>query len=256
MILIPLLQRKTNTINTIITQFIFTITFGKVLYENTFLSPTRRLSESTCRPTLYAVTIDGGQIVTVPETDSSPWDINDVLIVGDLSNGTLKINDNGMVNAIAGYIGYSAGATGIVDISGAEARWNNTGNLTVGRYGDGSLTINEGGVASSAGGYIGSQTGATGAVDVSGAGSLWNNSANLFVGQFSNGTLTISEAGVVNNTHGYIGYGDQSTGVVNVSGAGSQWNNSDTLSVGQFGNGTLTVSEGGWLIIETAPSAT
>ncbi|PSH17928.1 type V secretion protein A [Yersinia pseudotuberculosis] len=196
-------------------------------------------------PTLYAVTIDGGQIVTVPETDSSPWDINDVLIVGDLSNGTLKINDNGMVNAIAGYIGYSAGATGIVDISGAEARWNNTGNLTVGRYGDGSLTINEGGVASSAGGYIGSQTGATGAVDVSGAGSLWNNSANLFVGQFSNGTLTISEAGVVNNTHGYIGYGDQSTGVVNVSGAGSQWNNSDTLSVGQFGNGTLTVSEGG-----------
>ncbi|MHA7846152.1 autotransporter outer membrane beta-barrel domain-containing protein [Serratia sp. D1N4] len=195
-------------------------------------------------PFAFAETIDGGQTVTVPGSQSSPWGTNNLLI-GDASSGTLLIQDGGTVTTTgASYLGRTAGSTGTVQVSDAVS-WNNSSYLYVGYAGNGSLTISDGGTVSNTDGYIANMAGATGAVDVSGAGSQWHNSKTLVVGNYGDGSLTVSDGGVVINTTGFIGYAPDITGTVEVSGAGSQWNNSAYLYLGYYGNGKLTISDGG-----------
>jgi autotransporter family porin len=196
-------------------------------------------------PTIYAASIDGGQTVTVPETQSSPWNINSTLSVGYSTSGTLTISEGGIVSNTMAYIGNLAGSTGVAEVTDAGSQWNSSGYLFVGNSGKGALTISEGGVVNNLEGYIGNLAGSTGVVTVSGDGSLWNNSGSLYVGNSGTGTLTISGSGIVSNAKSSIGRNAGAIGVVAVSGAGSQWNSSDTSLVGDFGNGTLTIDQGG-----------
>jgi len=190
-------------------------------------------------------TIDGDSTVTVPGTESSPWNVGGDLTVGDVGTGTLLVENGGIVSNIYGYIGKNSGSTGSVTVSGAGSQWNNSDNLYVGVSGTGTLLVENGGIVSSRNGIIGSVSGSTCSVTVRGAGSQWNNSGTLYVGGFGTGTLLVENSGIVSSRDGIIGSESGSTGSVTVRGAGSQWNNSGGLSVGIFGTGTLLVENGG-----------
>ncbi len=188
--------------------------------------------------------IDGGQIVTVPGSQSSPWAIGN-LFVGDGGTGTLNIEDGGAVSSATGSVGLRSGSEGTVTVSGSGSVWNNSGAFFVGYSGTGTLTIADGGTVSNDFGNVGYSSGSEGTVTVSGATSTWTNSNELFVGDGGTGTLTIADGGTVSNWAGYVGFRSGSEGTVTVSGAGSTWTNSGDLTVGYSGTGTLTIADGG-----------
>ncbi|WP_159566864.1 autotransporter outer membrane beta-barrel domain-containing protein [Budvicia diplopodorum] len=190
--------------------------------------------------------IDGGQIVTVPVSQSSPWNMADNLVVGDTTSGSLVIQNGGIVSNETGYVGAQAGSIGAVEVLGIGSQWNNNDYyLYVGYQGNGTLTINDSGVVTSLNSSTGVEAGSTGIASVSGMGSQWNNGGDFNIGLNGNGSLTISDGGTVDNGMGYIGYGGDSWGQAEVSGPGSYWNNSYNLFVGYEGHGTLTISDGG-----------
>jgi len=211
--------------------------------------------------------IDGGAIVTVPGTESSPWHVGFGLHVGSIGTGTVLVENGGIVGSSYGYIGdRSGGGAGFVTVSGAGSQWNASygppqlylGTLAVGNYGTGTLLVENGGIVSSILGYIGYMSGSTGSATVSGAGSQWNNSGDLYVGRYGTGTLLVENGGVVSNINGTIGSDPGVTGSVTVSGAGSQWNNSGNLIVARRSLGTLLVENGGMVqavVVEIAYSS-
>nr|WP_241391691.1 autotransporter outer membrane beta-barrel domain-containing protein [Yersinia frederiksenii] len=187
------------------------------------------------------VIIDAGETVTVPSSQTNPWDISSTLTV----NGTLNIRAGGIVSNTSGYIGYNSGESGTVTVDGSDSTWTNSSTLYVGRDGTGALTIRDGGTVSNTFGYIGYNSGGSGAVTVDGSDSTWTNSDSLTVGRNGTGLLTISDGGTVSNSAGTIGSGLGGSGTVSVDGSGSTWTNSSTLSVGVSGTGTLTIRDGG-----------
>ena len=66
--------------------------------------------------------IDSGQTVTVPGSQSSPWDIVGDLLVGASGSGALEITSGGTVSSDGGAIGGSAGGPGVVTVSGADSQ--------------------------------------------------------------------------------------------------------------------------------------
>ncbi|WP_158598571.1 autotransporter-associated beta strand repeat-containing protein [Achromobacter sp. K91] len=192
----------------------------------------------------YSQTIDGGSIVTVPGSQSSPWNLGaSSLTVGNTSTGTLQIGATGVVSNGSGFIGRQVGSTGHVTVSGAGAQWTNSAGLSVGFSGTGTLGVSNGGVVrSTTNTYVGVAAGGTGTVTVNGLGSQLNSTGFMRVGQTGNGTLHISDSAVVSNAAAIVGYDPGSVGVVTVSGAATQWNSSAQLSVGASGNGAVTIS--------------
>ena len=183
-----------------------------------------------------------GQNITINLTQDSTGHLG----AGYAGNGTLSIRDGVSVKSYHdGYIGYKAGATGVVTVDGSGSTWTNSSYLYVGIFGQGTLNITNGGAVSNTSGFIGLYSGSTGEVTVDGSGSTWTNSGDtgLYVGHYGQGTLNITNSGAVSNTYGYIGYG--TTGVVTVDGSGSTWTNSSYLIVGCEGQGTLNITNGG-----------
>jgi len=105
------------------------------------------------------------------------------LTVGASFTGALAIGAGGTVSNTDGSLGFSAGSTGTVTVTGAGATWTNSGNLFVGRNATGTLNIAGGGTVSNVFGHVGGcsgcSTSAVGTVTVNGAGSTWTNSAAL-----------------------------------------------------------------------------
>ena len=193
-----------------------------------------------------AQTIDGGATVTVPGSQSSPWNIPGSLSVGNLSTGTLQIGPGGVVSSGSGFIGRQTTGIGTVTVTGAGAQWTSGPGLSVGNFGNGTLGITNGGhVTSTTNSYIAVGAGSIGAATVSGVGSQWNTTGFLRVGNTGNGTLGITDGAVVSNGLGYVGYDTAAVGLVTVTGAGSSWNNTSDLSVGTSGTGTLNITNGG-----------
>src|SRR6478752_4359255 len=95
------------------------------------------------------ITIEGGQTVTVPGTQASPWNVNGELAVGNAGDGTLNISNGGVVSSLDAYLGGIAGGAGVVTVTGAGARWELSGNsasvLNVGWIAAGTLTVAGGG---------------------------------------------------------------------------------------------------------------
>lgn len=209
----------------------------------------------------HAQQIIDGERVTVPGSQSSPWNISGELRVGSTTTGTLEITSGGVVSNRVGSVGYSAGSSGTVTVDGTGARWNNVNNLFIGGEGTGELTISNGATVSLTSSSsisnslaaIGRYAGSSGAVTVTGTGSQWIvDYGSLYVGHQGEGSLTITDGGVVTSNNGTIGSAAGSTGTVLISGQGSQWNVvsggyylSAMLSVGTFGNARLTIADGG-----------
>ncbi len=124
--------------------------------------------------------IDGGAVVNVPATQSSPWNIGGSLIVGNTGNGTLQIDAGSVVTNTSGVIANDSGSNGSVTVSGAGATWTNSGDLWVGDNGVGTLGISNGGTVSNVNGWVGNQN--DGSVLVTGTGSTWTNTGMLTLG--------------------------------------------------------------------------
>jgi T5SS/PEP-CTERM-associated repeat protein len=201
------------------------------------------------------------------------------------SSGTVTISNGATVGADIAIVGLLAGSSGTLNVSGAGAALNLTGDaagtfgtsLVVARSGNGTATISNGAsvsinsaavpVGAEPGGSIqigGSNTvgGGTGTLNVtSGATvSLTGTDIGLTLGRDpagtapSNGTLNINSGGQVTlgaNGRGSIGYSSNSTGAATVDGGNSTLNAGSYLGIGYDlagnagGTGSLTVTNGG-----------
>lgn len=173
-------------------------------------------------------------------------------------NGSLRIEDGGMVSSAGGVIGYDADIEGSVVITGAGSTWNSSAAVQVGSKGKGTLLIEKGAVVKSVSGHISDDFGSEGEVIVTGEGSKWENNAYLHVGRFGKATLRVEDGATVTANLTSIGSNDHSEGTVVVTGAGSSLTVGDYLILGghnmvdpPVGNtGSLEVSDGARVYIE------
>jgi len=168
-----------------------------------------------------------------------------------VDEGTVDIMSGGSVSDDIGYVGYNAGSSGTVTVSGSGSTWTNSAgssvgdgvSLYIGNSGTGALLITNGGdVSATDGAILGNNAGSAGTVTVSGTRSTFT--GDLTVGGFGAGTLQITDGGTANGD-GFIGLVAGSSGAVAVSGSGSTWTNNNYLYVGYYGTGTLLISNGG-----------
>jgi len=175
---------------------------------------------------------------------NSRWIDSGPLTIGGDGDGTLNVTATAQVQNTDGYIGASAGGTGMVTIAGGSI-WTNTGNLFIGDAGHGELTIEASGNVFNSAAIIGNQTGTSGMVTVDGAGSDWISSAGLRVGNLGQGSLIVTAGGAVSSTDAEIGEVDGITSTATVDGTDSIWTVNGSLDIGDAGDGSLTISNGG-----------
>jgi fibronectin-binding autotransporter adhesin len=181
----------------------------------------------------------------------STWTTSGPLYIGYSGTGTLQITNGGagVTSGEGEYIlGYNAGSSGTVTVSGTGSTWTSSGELDVGYFGTGTVQITNGGTVNIGDGYIGDNPGSSGMVTVSGSGSTWTTSGQLDIGYLGTGALQITNGGAVSSPVAYIGsnYGSLlGSGMVTVSGSGSTWTNSGALYIGSSGIGTLQITNGG-----------
>lgn len=201
------------------------------------------------------ITIEGGQTITVPGTQASPWNISGALAVGNVGTGTLNVLSGGLVTSPDAYLGGISGGTGVVSVTGPNARLevsaNSLSTLNVGWNGAGTLTVANGGIVQSQRAVLGEFDDGVGVVTITGAGSQWINNQLLFIGMSGEGSLNIADGGYVSTGSGSIGvFGGK--GDVTVRGPNSRWLSGAPIQIGSFGSGSLTISDGGKVI---APGA-
>jgi T5SS/PEP-CTERM-associated repeat protein len=189
-----------------------------------------------------------GQVISIHlDLTGSSGGVGD-LGVGYQSAGSLAIRDGVKVTTFAGYLGYQAGATGIVSLSGSGSTWTKiNSDLYVGYGGSGTLSITNGGMLDRPRkSYLGYSPGATGMATVDGAGSLWTNVGDIQIGYAGSGTLNVTAGGKVDVQNGCsIGYQTGASGMVTVDGAGSTLAAFNKIFVGYNGSGVLNIRNGG-----------
>lgn len=177
--------------------------------------------------------------------DRSTWTNSGDLYVGFGGTAALTIADGGTMSAAGwSYIGYQAGATGTVEVTGDGSTWSHSNALVVGDVGTGMLTIREGGAVSNTASDIGAATSSTGTVEITGAGSTWTNSGILTVGYHGGGVLTIADSGRVSAENVFLSSEGGSRGSIVIGAAAGQTatgaGSLDTPSI-LFGNGQASL---------------
>lgn len=191
------------------------------------------------------VTVDGA---------NSNWSNNGYVYVGGSQTpggqGTLTIENGGIVDAGGMDIGAGIGSGGTVTVEGAGSGLNNgNGALAVGTYGNGKLSILDGGTVLTYNLYIGALTSdpahvGTGIVELDDANSTLYVSNGVYVGGDNNidpgsgtsGTLLVHSGSALKTTGDFIvGSSAGATGDVEVSGAGSTLTHMGDLFIGAAG---------------------
>jgi T5SS/PEP-CTERM-associated repeat protein len=162
--------------------------------------------------------------------DPSAWTSSNFAFVGyNTGNGTLTVDGGSNVASYGAYLGYTAGKTGTITVTGGGT-WTGTGFGTyVGYGGTGVLNITNGGTVTSTSNYIGNNAGSTGTVTVDGSTSKWT-SSNVYVGYSGTGTLNVLNGSTVSATGatavgalGHINFGTSggtlTTGSLSASGS-------------------------------------
>lgn len=201
---------------------------------------------------------------------ASTWTSTGTLFVGDNGQGSLAIQDGGMVNSAGVVVGNNSGGTGAVTVAGRDinqhaSTLNITNQIYVGMDGvNNTLDILNGGLVNSEQALIGYWVGSEGTATVSGRdangnASTWNAANNIYVGFSGSGTLNVADGAAVATSGAgggaasiYIGYMNGSAGTVNVSsstGDVSSLTATDRIDVGRFGSGTMTVGKGGFVSV-------
>jgi len=123
------------------------------------------------------------------------------VIVGQLGEGTLTVENGGLVTADALIAGHLGGSDGTINVVGPNAQVNSASLLRIGDDGTGALLVSGGGVVTNtSNGFVGAATGGRGTATVTGSGSQFNNSGTLYVGgQYNDtvGVLTLTDDGTV-----------------------------------------------------------
>ncbi|MGH9374764.1 MAG: beta strand repeat-containing protein [Terriglobia bacterium] len=215
---------------------------------------------------IVSATVDGA---------GSTWSNSSNLFVGYSANGTLTIQNGGMVTSNGGAIADGAGSQGVATITGPGSQWNNSSYLQVGAAGKGALNITNAGTVTGGAATIAEQSGSAGSsATVDGMNSTWTVNGTLTVGQDDTGSLTIQNQGAV-KVSAALTVGGKNTGVgtvlvqsggvltndggtidsngppvlttssLTVTGVGSNWTNGGELTVGDAGFGAMTVSTKG-----------
>ncbi|TDV09449.1 autotransporter outer membrane beta-barrel domain-containing protein [Paraburkholderia caballeronis] len=211
----------------------------------------RKLCAATCTLGAFGVTesraapafIDGGQVVTVPGTQTSPWAIGDQLYVGYTSDGTLHIDSGGSVSATDAIVSNVASAVGTVTVTGPNATFT-TNSISVGDEGAGSLSIASGGTVTNSTAIVGRDVASSGSITLSGAGSTWHSTAVFGVADAGAGSLDIVDGGALVSADSYLSFRPTGAGTITVSGAGSSWVNSGTLYAGYAGSTSVSILAG------------
>ncbi len=167
---------------------------------------------------------------------ASIWTNTGTLYVGESGQGSLTIQDGGVVNSALASIGNSSGGTGTVTVSGRDINgnasiWNAANNIYVGFSGSGTLNVADGaavatqgtGPGGAASVYIGYNAGSTGTVNVSSTtGNVSSLAAtdSINVGRFGTSTMTVDKGGFVSvGENVNIAYGPTSSGTLHLNGA-------------------------------------
>jgi T5SS/PEP-CTERM-associated repeat protein len=165
--------------------------------------------------------------------------------------GYLRIADGVMVTSTTGLLGYLAGSSGRVEVTGAGSKWTSAGTLSVGTSGMGALEVRAGGNVTSSGSiYLAELAGSSGAAIVDGAGSVLSSDQSLLVGDLGPGTLEITGGGRVSSGIAHVGRLAGSSGSVSVDGEGSLWSMTHLhvgggALIGGAGTGTVSITNGG-----------
>lgn len=191
-----------------------------------------------------AYDIDGGQMLTVPGDQNSPWNTNGHLYVGRSGDGRLNIEQGGIVNSQSGTIGADSGSKGHVKVDGSGSRWTAGAQLHIAEQGQANLDITNGGTVTDTWGYVGNLLGSTATVNISGENSVWHHDSSVSVGAAGHGTVIIADKGTLEAELSFIGFNRTGVGTVTVKGAGSRLTNTNSLYVGTQGQGTLNIQDG------------
>lgn len=199
-------------------------------------------------PAAHAALTYSGNIF--PATNPTTWTNNSTgttaYIGYQTGDGSVAIDGGSAVKAKMAYLGYAAGLTGTVSVTGTNSSFNPR-SLFVGYSGTGNISIAGGAYVqtnASPGAYLGYNAGSSGTVTVDGAGSAFYNSYPLYVGFSGSGNISVTNGGTLTSTPGYVGYNTGSSGTVTIDGTGSKWTNSGSLAIGGSGTGTLNITNG------------
>ena len=157
-------------------------------------------------------------------------------------DGTINV-DGGIISNTQGYIGYTNGSLGTVNINGSNSQWINSDDLSIGYQYIGRMNVTGGGQVSNVDGHVGHFSG--GYATVTGGTSVWTNTGNLTVGRSAFGDLEILDGGTVISEWGILASTLNVSANVLVSGNGSSWTTNNNLVVGSISTGNLTIEDKG-----------
>ncbi len=150
----------------------------------------------------------------------SQWNSTGGLTVGGSGNGTLHIENGGLVSSAGGEIGEFSGSLGLVMVTGVGSRWETNGNVTIGNLGQAILNVE-----------------ATGSVNVVGDLSIGDDGeVNLDAGNLTASTIILAEDGQFNWTN------NSSLRITGPSGV--------TLGSGNFFTNAFSLENGQTLIVD------
>ena len=153
----------------------------------------------------YAATGIGS--ATVSGTGSQWINNEDFLLVGRAGEGSLLVENGGVVSSVAGYLGVYGLSSGVATVTGTGSQWNNSSDLYVARDANatGSLTVSNGGTVTCLSGHIGRNADSSGEVTVTGSGSsLVASNYQFVVGNEGTGILNIYDSADVDVRDIYV----------------------------------------------------
>ncbi len=193
-----------------------------------------------------------GSTGTATITDAgTQWQINGELKVGDKGNGTMSVENGGLVSLAGNLAIADGGGTSTLTLDGNGSRLIASGtSVTIGGQGDGTLIVQNAADAifSGAGVSLGEKAGGTGTLTVQGSNTIMS-AGSLTIGGYGTGTLNVQDSAAL-STGTSISLGEQASGTGTATVDNATVNDAGTLTVGGYGTGTLTIQDGGSLTVQ------
>ncbi len=190
---------------------------------------------------------DAGNVTVIGGTIAAGGGVD----IESASGASMTLQSGAEIGALGVSVGFDAGQSGLLRLSGDGTSIENTGtggSLQIGTGGSGVVTVTGGAsLTDAAVDILGVASGGTGELDISAGGSL--SDPGLIVGDAGLGRLAITAGGtVVTGTGGTPALIANQTGAsgsyVDVTGAGSDWQVAGTLVVGNAAQGALDIAAG------------
>ncbi|MBN1404392.1 MAG: PEP-CTERM sorting domain-containing protein [Opitutales bacterium] len=170
------------------------------------------------------VSINGGTVTASSEA-----------VIGSYGSGTVRVLGSGSLTTVGARISNQITSTGTVQISGATARWTNTGEYHLGNGGSATMRVENGGTLTSTSGVF-VKDGSS--LTVTSGGTITGNLGFRVGGDSSDGEMTISGGGIVRSTYGSVIANGAHVATATVTGAGSIWEATSTLTIANSYSGT------------------